>query len=150
MIHARWNDWVKREDWQLLRNRAALPRAWVVHQARRLPPANAFTSLPRQARIKEILYPGDALWSEPGQAVYDPRTTAWVEADALPALSEHLQGGRPTDPETVTVRYQGPQRVELEAHLDQPGSRRPGRRLLPGLAALDRRPPGRPSSVSMA
>jgi len=116
----RWNDWVKREDWQVLRNRTAFPRAWVVHQARRLPSASAFTRQP-QDRIKEILYPGDALWSEPGQPVYDPRATAWVEADALPALSAHLPGGRPGDRETVTVHYKGPQRVELEARLERPG-----------------------------
>jgi hypothetical protein len=116
----RWNDWVKREDWQVLRNRAALPRAWVVHQARRLPPARAFTRQP-QDRFKEILYPGDTLWNEPGQPVYDPRTTAWVEADALPALSAHLPGGRPGGRETVAVHYKGPQRVELQARLERPG-----------------------------
>jgi hypothetical protein len=115
-----WNDWVKREDWQVLRNRTALPRAWVVHQARRLPPAAGFNGLPPD-RIKEILYPGDALWSEPGQPVYDPRTTAWVEADAIPAVSAHLPGGLPGASETVNVQYKGPQRVELEARLDRPG-----------------------------
>ena len=116
----RWKDWVKREDWQVLRNHNAMPRAWVVHQARRLPPASEFTGV-AQDRIKEILYPGDALWSEPGRPVYDPRTTAWVEAEALPALSAHLPGGRPGDRETVTVHYKGPQRVELEARLERPG-----------------------------
>jgi hypothetical protein len=116
----RWNAWVKREDWQVLRNRTALPRAWVVHQARRLPPTSAYTRQP-QDRIKEILYPGDELWSESRQPVYDPRTTAWVEADALPTLTAQLPGGRSGASESVNVHYKGPQRVELEARLDRPG-----------------------------
>ena len=90
---------------------------------RRLPPADAFTRLPPQDRI-EVLYPGDAFWGEPGQPVHDPRATAWVEADELPALSEHLPGGRSSDRERVTVRYQGPQRVE------------PGPPRAPGLVVL--------------
>ena len=31
--------WGMRQDWQLRRNRAAYPRAWVVHHARIRPPA---------------------------------------------------------------------------------------------------------------
>jgi hypothetical protein len=98
------------DDWQVLRNRAALPRAWVVHQVRRSP-----------ATLREILYPGDAFWAEPGEPVHDPRSTAWVEAADLGPLSTYLAGGRPGVGETVTVSYRGPQRAELAAHLQRPG-----------------------------
>ena len=117
----RWSDWSKREDWQVLRNPNALPRAWVVHQARRLPPAAGSGPLRRQIPIKEILYPGDSLWGEPGRQVFDPRTTAWLDAGDMTTLGEFVSGGPPTHRETVTVRYHGPQRVDLEAHLDRPG-----------------------------
>jgi hypothetical protein len=116
-----WDEWVKREDWLVVRNRAALPRAWVVHQARRLPPAPAAAPLPTQARLREILYPGDAFWTEPGRQVYDPRAIAWAEPDTLTALAEWLAGGPPDPRESVAVRYPSPQRVELVAHLERPG-----------------------------
>jgi hypothetical protein len=71
--------------------------------------------------MKEILYPGDAFWTEPGTPVFDPRTTAWVDADDLESLGGYLPGGRPAPDETVTVRYRGPQRAELDAQLARPG-----------------------------
>ena len=121
----RWKEWVKREDWQVLRNRAALPRAWsgprgAAVAARR----NAFT--PTAAPGPDQ---GDPLprrrgsGTKPGTSrFYDPRATAWVETDDLPALNEHLPGGRASDsrereraiPGAATCRARGP------------GSTRPG------------------------
>jgi hypothetical protein len=117
----RWDSWIKREDWQVLRNPSAFPRAWVVHQVRPMPPAPRFALLPGQARLEELLYPGDTYWTEPGRPVHDPHVTAWVEANDLRGLDDVLPGGRPGSHETVAVQYHGPQEVELDARLERPG-----------------------------
>jgi hypothetical protein len=117
----RWGEWIRREDWQVLRNPHALPRAWVVHQARRLPPPTGAGPLRGQGRLREILYPGDSLWSEPGLAPIDLRANAWLEPEVLEALAPYLPGGRPQANESVRVRYDSPQRVSLQAHLIRPG-----------------------------
>ena len=67
------------------------------------------------------MYPADLYWNMPGRQAYDPREVAWVEADDLRRLRKYIAGGRPTQTETVSVHYPNPQRVEIEARLEQPG-----------------------------
>ena len=117
----RQEEWAWREDWTLSRNEQALPRAWVVHRARRLEPNGGQTSAERRDRIWPILYPADRYWNMPGRPAYDPREVAWVEADDIRRLRKYIAGGRPTPTETVSVHYPNPQRVEIEARLEQPG-----------------------------
>jgi hypothetical protein len=111
------------EDVRILRNEAAFPRAWIVHQARVLPPIAGRRNTERRALMEEILFENDAFWHEPGRPVYDPRVLAWVETDRPAALTRFLPGGMatPDASETVTITRDDPQRVELTAVLRKPG-----------------------------
>ena len=76
------------------------------------------------------MYAGDLFWNVPRRPVDDPHEVAWVEADDLRNLSRFIAGVGPTPNETVTVHYPNPQRVEIEARLEQAGTGDPGRRFL--------------------
>jgi hypothetical protein len=115
--------WIERQDFQIVRNRNAYPRAWVVHSARFATPIKGLERTDRDALMEEILYPNDAFWHDREQRFFDPRLMAWVElepqrqAELLPFLS----GARSGDGEKVTIPVYSPQRVELDAVLDEPG-----------------------------
>jgi hypothetical protein len=111
--------WVKREDWQLLRNRSAYPRAWVVHHARvRRPAADLFERLDR---TESLLFMNDPIWRNPGRSVLDLRQSALVETNTGEALRGFLPGGQVASSESVAVSDYHPLRVELRAVLDRPG-----------------------------
>lgn len=112
--------WAEQEDWQLLRNKAAYPRAWVVHQVRVRPPATDLES--RAKLVDEIAYQNDPFWSEPGRRVYDPRIMAWIETDDPRSLRGYVSPpGTSPSQSSVTVIRSEPLRVELQANLDRPG-----------------------------
>jgi hypothetical protein len=114
--------WIRDEDWQLLRNRAAYPRAWIVHKARFAKPIRGLTFEDRGEMMQEILFANDAFWFDPARRVYDPRVVAWIETDDARPLAPYIRGRPGPDPaESVTVTRYEPQRVELEARLTRPG-----------------------------
>jgi hypothetical protein len=109
--------WIASHDVQVRRNRAAFPRAWVVHEVRIAPPG---TTAGREAALRLLAYQADAAWHDPGRSVLDLRAVALVEAadrGALRRLERPPAGAR----EPVTLRHRGPQRVELVAELASPG-----------------------------
>jgi hypothetical protein len=111
--------WAEDEDWHLMRNRAAYPEAWVVHQARVVAPAND-----REARselFSALAYQDDAFWHEPARRVYYPRVMAWIETSDPKALMGYLSPRAILPDESVTITRREPQRVELRARLRQPG-----------------------------
>jgi hypothetical protein len=115
--------WIRDEDWQLLRNEAAFPRAWVVHRARFSKPIRGLAFDEERAEMmKEILFVNDAFWFEPGRRVFDPHVVAWIETDDFRSLAEYVRGRPGPDPtEAVAVTRYEPLRVELEARLQRPG-----------------------------
>ena len=111
--------WGARQDWQLRRNRAAYPRAWVVHHARVRPPAVSLAE--RGELMRFLLYNDDPIWTIPGHAVFDLRAGALIETDQPESLRGYV-ARMPVDPsETVSVVSHEPQRVELSAVLKSPG-----------------------------
>jgi hypothetical protein len=111
--------WGIETDVQLFRNRAAYPRAWVVHQAVPIGPTEAVPIATRREVMIDLLYQDDELWHVDGRRVYDPRRIAWVEA--TPDKLEVLAGSAE---ESETVKVLGgdnPTRVELEVTLRSPG-----------------------------
>jgi hypothetical protein len=113
--------WDRTEDWQILRNEQAFPRAWVVHDARILPPIQRMSREPRERVMEEILYEADAFWNNPSRALYDPRELCWIESSSVAELAEYRSGG-PTGPaERVEVRLVNPCRTELEVTMERPG-----------------------------
>lgn len=113
-------EWREREDWQLLRNPAAYPRAWVVHDIRFRPPMEPGTEASRSVK-KSLLYQGDPFWTMPGRPVDDPRRTAWVEADDPKSVGVRGDEGPPSAPEGVTIEGDRPGRVEMTATLERDG-----------------------------
>jgi hypothetical protein len=113
------DSWRLRDDWQLRRNRAAFPRAWLVHTARVRPPATSLAE--RQALMSALLFMNDPLWSDPKKEVFDLRTGALVETDDRDALRGYLARRAPEPSESVVVVRDEPQRVELRAMLKWPG-----------------------------
>ncbi len=117
--------WGMGQDWQLVRNDAAYPRAWVVHQARFPAPISGLRREDRDGLMQEILYQGDPfrdpLWFVAGKPSYDPKRVAWIETDDRSAFGPYLSGG-PFDPtENPRITRYEPQRIELEAELKSPG-----------------------------
>jgi hypothetical protein len=113
--------WRQNHDWQVLRNRAALPRAWVVHDVQRIRPLSSLDARQREARIRSLWYPGDALWSEPGRRPVDLRRTAWLEVEPGERLPVQLGDAAAEAQEKVRIRHYDPQRVEIEAELAAAG-----------------------------
>ena len=112
--------WVEREDFQVLRNKAAYPRAWIVHRARYVNRIDGLGRKERQGPMEEMVYQDDAFWKDPTRHVYDPTQIAWVEADDAADLAAFLRTNRgPKDSATITT-YE-PQRVVLDVTLDDPG-----------------------------
>jgi hypothetical protein len=103
--------WRLDEDWQVFRNRAAFPRAWVVHEARVIPPLDRLDERDRPARIRAILD------SSLGSPAADLRRIAWIEAEEPRRLRLDLDAVAEDAEESVRVAVHEPQRVELEADL---------------------------------
>ena len=115
---ARWRD---EEDWQIFRNKAAYPRAWIVHEAIWRKPVRPAERADVAPIMNSLLFQNDLYWTDPDRPVFDPRSAAWVETDDRRALAGFAPGG-PADPgESVVVTNPSPQRVELRARLTRPG-----------------------------
>ena len=111
--------WGLEEDVQVLRNKAAYPRAWVVHRVIPVGSAGRLNRSDRARVMIALLYQDDELWHVEGRGVLDPRRVAWVEAPAskLAGLAGAVEGSEPV---RVTTG-DDPTRVELEVALRSPG-----------------------------
>lgn len=113
--------WLTREDFQIRRNLAAYPRAWVVHKVRFWNPIHGLSKTDRKQKMEELLYQNDALWNDPDRPVYDPRELAWVEPEDHREFASQLSWTERDPDETVKVVSYQPQRMELHAKLNRPG-----------------------------
>ncbi len=129
--------WSVRQDWQLRRNRAAYPRAWLVHHARFRPPARDTAA--RAELIKTLAFMNDSVWSDSRRTVLDLRSVALIEATDKEALKGVIYPRTVAPSEFVTVVRHEPQRVELEAFARLAGPHHRCRHLLSRLAPDDRR-----------
>jgi hypothetical protein len=111
--------WGMRQDWQLRRNRAAYPRAWVVHYARIRP--SAADQDERASLMGMLAFMNDPIWTDNDRPVFELRQAALIETDdkaALRGFSSHTPVG---PSESVSVVKYEPQRQELRAALERPG-----------------------------
>ena len=113
-----FRDWVTTSDFQVRRNLAEYPRAWIVHRALEIRDAPA---LGPAGGIEEILFSDEDRWLDPNRVVHDPRSVAWLEPGRNGELRRFLDGRPPGRAEEVRVASYEPDRVELKATLDRPG-----------------------------
>ncbi len=113
--------YIMEEDFQVVRNLDAYPRAWVVHEARFKPPISGLTRDTRTEVMEEILFGDDPFWRDSRRTLHDPRRVAWIESDDRAAFDGYLSGSPPLAGETVRYVAVEPQRVELEVTMARPG-----------------------------
>jgi hypothetical protein len=109
--------WLETRDVQVLRNKAAFPRAWVVHDARPIRPLDQAPPSAREALIERLRSADDL--ASPSSV--DLGSAAYVETDDPAGLEPYLPGTGVDASELVSVRDEGPTRVVLEARLQRPG-----------------------------
>ncbi len=132
--------WSIRHDWQLRRNKAAYPRAWVVHLAQvRSPTSDPETPAPQ--RIRTLIYMNDSIWSEQphDRPIFNPRQAAWIETDDKEALKRFISRNARW---ALRVGGGGQARAAAGGALGlagEAGLRHPGRYLLSRLGLDDRR-----------
>lgn len=117
----RQRKWLEEEDVQILRNQNALPRAWIVHDARFYRPISGLGRDARKGVMEEMLYAGDSIWFDPKKPVFDPLVYGWFETTDREALAPYLTRSARDSRESVQFTRYEPQRVELTANLQQPG-----------------------------
>jgi hypothetical protein len=113
--------WVESRDVQVLRNRAAFPRAWVVHEAQLVPPRHPSQTRREDDLLAGLRLSGAADRSDRGLPALDFKVTALVETSNPPELAAYLPGGPPHPDETVSLSDDGSTQIVLNARLRQPG-----------------------------
>jgi hypothetical protein len=113
--------WIAREDWQLTRNRDAHPRAWLVHSVIVRAPVAGREDPGWLDLMKDLVYQTDPLWREPDRPEFDLRAVAFVETDQPRTLTGTSTKTAVGPDESVTIRRDEPQHVELIAELTRPG-----------------------------
>jgi Bacterial membrane protein YfhO len=111
--------WAVRHDWQLRRNRAVYPRAWLVHSARVRPLASRPDV--RDRLTDSLIFMNDPIWNDRDRPVYNLRESALIETDDREGLKKFLPGTPIGPTESVAVTAYDPTRVELKATMDRPG-----------------------------
>jgi hypothetical protein len=117
----RRNEWAEKQDFQIWKNEAAYPRAWVVHNARFVKEVKGLSRDNRVNTMYEIIYNADYLWNDAQLTLFDPHKTAWIDQSEQLALAPFVKGQSPRPGETVTVSYPDPQHVELSVNMESPG-----------------------------
>ena len=90
--------WAETQDFRVLRNLEAYPRAWVVHDARETMPVTEPVRGRRGKTMQELLYAPDPVWHDALQPVYDPRSLAWVRPTTCRRSGPTSRAGRPERP----------------------------------------------------
>jgi hypothetical protein len=114
-------NWIEREDFQILRNETAYPRAWVVHDARFLDPIRGLERTDRDRPMEELLFENGPFWHDAERHVFDPTRLAWIESEQRTRLLPFLTRGAPKKSEAVNFVSYEPQRVEIDAVLEDAG-----------------------------
>jgi hypothetical protein len=118
---ARARRWIDEKNWQLVRNKDAYPRAWLVHYLRVRKPVRGRNDPEQREMMKDLVYQADALLHEPGRPVYNPRVMAYVETERPQSLAGYVSRTAVSPTESVAITRYEPQRVELAATLERPG-----------------------------
>jgi hypothetical protein len=111
------------DDYVLLKNVEAFPRAWIVHDAEVQPPVWGLKRADRQRTMERLLYRGfdGALQIWKGGVEYPLRSRVQIENADSAALMPFITGGPTAKNDIVRFLRDEPGRIEMEADLDRPG-----------------------------
>ncbi|HVJ82084.1 MAG TPA: hypothetical protein VNC50_13530 [Planctomycetia bacterium] len=114
------------DDFLLLENPYAFPRAWVVHAAEFIKPISGLRRADRQPHVERLVYrprdAGLAIWNSSAERVEFPLRSSVMLESAQPAkLTDYISGGPTAPSETPIFRRYEPGRVEIEVSLERPG-----------------------------
>jgi hypothetical protein len=113
--------WLMTKDVQVRRNKAAFPRAWIVHAGQILRTLSTSDSRARDALCTRLGFPDEPSQSDSLMPAPDLRSVAYIETDDPKELTHYLPGIATDQAESVKVRNESPTRVVLEARLSRPG-----------------------------
>lgn len=113
--------WTTTEDFRILRNEQAYPRAWIVHRGSVSAPLDRVHASERTRVMRDLLLQNDEFWKRPGTMPRDPRTMAWIETDHPADLEPFLSRALPDPSEQPHVTRHEPQLVEIDVTLKTPG-----------------------------
>ncbi len=113
--------WLETHDVQVRRNRAAFPRAWIVHGARLIRPPTRLARTAHDVLSARLGFREDSARDQSAQSEDDLGALAYVEIEDRQGLADFLPGTARDLTESVTVKYQGPTRIVIETVLHQPG-----------------------------
>lgn len=103
------------QDWVLVRNRDAYPRAWAVHSAKVFRPIVGLDRRERSRRMEGMIFPRD------DRPPPDFREVAWIETFDDRPFAPFLPGD-PSDPaDLVDIESYQPRRVSIRTVLRKPG-----------------------------
>jgi Bacterial membrane protein YfhO len=116
-------EWLEQEDFQIVRNLDAFPRAWIIHDVRFKDEIAGLNRRERRETMEEILFSDDPFWHDTKRTFYDPRRMAWIEVDDRDKLRGYVAKvpSQVGDSVKVVVEESGPQRTVLDATLAMPG-----------------------------
>lgn len=113
------------DDYLVLKNIEAFPRAWIVRQAEFIDPIVGLRRRDRLEPMEKLLYrefdAGLQVWQGIERREFPLRERALLEVTDPFAFTDYLKGGRVLPSESVRVASYEPERVELEVKLDSPG-----------------------------
>jgi hypothetical protein len=113
--------WLQNKDIQVRRNKAAFPRAWIVHAGRLIRPRSTSNSRGREALSSRLGFDPDPSRADSSMPAPDLRSLAYVETDDPDEVMPYLPGNDADQAESVTVRYESPTRAVLDVRLSRPG-----------------------------
>jgi hypothetical protein len=113
------------DDYQILKNPEAFPRAWIVHSAEFIAPIRSLRRKDREEPMERLLYrardAGMPLWKGLPWGEYPLRSVAMLECDN-PLEFAPFSTGQPVRPEeSVEIADYQPDRVRINVRLAAPG-----------------------------
>lgn len=113
------------EDYMVLKNTEAFPRAWVVHRTESWPPLKTLRKRERIVPMERLLYRemdvGVHLWSGRKWGEYPLRSQAMIEYDGDFDLTPYQTGGEPRENEMVVFESYEADRIVMNATLQEAG-----------------------------
>lgn len=106
------------DDYMVLENPEAFPRAWLVHSADVRPPIVGLSRDDRMMPMEQLLFRnrdgGTRLWRGTEHGAYPLHSTVMLETDRIDELSGHGSGAPPSPSESVQITSYSPDIVTLE------------------------------------